>query len=79
MEEFEDEDSDDVVHNGPKYRQVTSNDKRALFYAIRSTMVEGRPKHGIYRKLANELGFKPLMIRRQWLVGHAQQTRQAPK
>jgi hypothetical protein len=46
---------------------MTSNDKPTLFYAIRSTMVEGWPKHGIYHKLANELGFKPLTIRRQWL------------
>jgi hypothetical protein len=67
MEEFEDDDSDDIVHNGPKYRKMTSNDKQTLFYAIRSTMVKGRPKHGIYCKLAKELGFKPLMIWRQWL------------
>jgi hypothetical protein len=50
---------------------MTSNDKQTLFYAIRSTMVEGQPKHGIYRKLANELGFKPLVIMRQsWLDMH---------
>jgi hypothetical protein len=55
MDKFEDDNSDDIVHNGPKYRQMTSIDKRTLFYAIRSTMVEGRPKHGIFRKLATEL------------------------
>jgi hypothetical protein len=66
MEEFEDDNPDDIVHNGPKYRQMTFIDKQTLFYAIRSTMVEGGPKHGIFRKLPNELGFKPLTIRRQW-------------
>jgi hypothetical protein len=46
---------------------MTSTDKRTLFCAITSTMVEGHPKHGIYLKLARELGFKPLTIRRQWV------------
>jgi hypothetical protein len=54
MEESEDEDNGDIVDNGPKYRQMMVNDKRTVFYAIRSTMVEGRPKHGIYRKIASE-------------------------
>jgi hypothetical protein len=66
METSDDEDNGNIADNGPKYRQMTSTDKRMVFYAIRSTMVEGRPKHGIYLKLAKELGFKPLTIRRQW-------------
>jgi hypothetical protein len=66
METSKDEDNGDIADNGPKYRQMTSNDKWMVFYATRSTMVEGRPKHGIYLKLAKELGFKSLTIRRQW-------------
>jgi hypothetical protein len=66
METSNDEDNGDIADNGPKYRQMTSTDKQTVFYAIRSNMVEGRPKHGIYLKLAKELGFKPLTIQRQW-------------
>jgi hypothetical protein len=61
-----DEDNGDPVPNTKRHRQMTAQDKKAVFYAIRSTMVNDRPKHGIIKKLARDLGFKPLTISRQW-------------
>jgi hypothetical protein len=79
MEEFEDDNSDDIVHNGPKYRQMTSIDKWMLFYAIRSTMgVEGRPKHGIFSQTRKRTWIQT-SDHKETMIGHAQQACPPPK
>jgi hypothetical protein len=66
MASSDEADNGDPPPNSKRYRQMTAADKKAVFYAIRSTMVNGRPKQGIMKKISSELGFKPLTITRQW-------------
>jgi hypothetical protein len=42
-----DEDNGDPVPNTKRHRHMMADDKKAVFYGIRSTMVDDRPKHGI--------------------------------
>ena len=44
------------------YRQMKPDDKRIILIAVRSTMVNGRPKHGIFTELAKQLRFEPLTV-----------------
>jgi hypothetical protein len=60
------ESSEDGVTHDRKYRQVTKADKMTIFFAIRSSMVDGKPKYGIFKKLSVQLGFKPTTVSRQW-------------
>jgi hypothetical protein len=48
------------------HRQMSAEDKRVVFIAVRSTMVNSRPKRGIFSELAKQLGFEPLTVSRQW-------------
>jgi hypothetical protein len=48
------------------YRQMSAEDKRVVFIAIRSTMVNSRAKRGVFSELAKQLGFEPLTVSRQW-------------
>jgi hypothetical protein len=49
-----------------RYRELTSGDLQSIFYAVRSTMVNGRPKHGIFKKLACQLSYDRKTVWRQW-------------
>jgi hypothetical protein len=68
--EMVDSDTDtdgESVHNGDRrHRQTAATDRAAIFYGVRATIVNGRPKRGIFRELAKRLKFKPLTIARQW-------------
>jgi hypothetical protein len=48
------------------HRQMSAEDKRLVFVAVRSTMVNGRPRKGIFSELAKQLRFEPLTVSRQW-------------
>jgi hypothetical protein len=63
---IEDAVNDEPVDNGVPYRQTTAEDRMMIFMTVKSTMVEGRPKHGIFRALADQLKFKPRIIAKHW-------------
>jgi hypothetical protein len=54
------------VDNDGTYRQTTAADQQNIFYACRSTMVEGTTQRGIFNELANQLGFERKTVARQW-------------
>ena len=66
MASSDSESSEEVVNHGPKHRQMSRQDKMTVFFAVRSTMVNGRPKYGILSQLANQLGFERTTVSRQW-------------
>ena len=47
-------------------RQSKESDKRIILISIQSTMVNGRPKKGIFTELANQLEFEPQTVSQQW-------------
>jgi hypothetical protein len=61
-----DDDAEYMTWTYTTYRQATAEERRILFVAVRSNMVEGRPKKGIFSELAKQLGFQPLTVSRQW-------------
>jgi hypothetical protein len=62
----EEEDNDGPVRKGSKYRETTMADRQAIFIAVRSTMVDGKKKRGIFIEIGRQLGFKSSTISRQW-------------
>jgi hypothetical protein len=59
-------DNEGPVHNDKKYSQLTAAHLQTIFYTVRSTMVDGRPKHGIFTKIARQLLHDRVTIWRQW-------------
>jgi hypothetical protein len=55
-------DNGEPLDNGVPYRQTTAEDRQVIFFTCRSTMVNGRPKEGIFQELANQLRFKPRLL-----------------
>jgi hypothetical protein len=48
------------------HMQMSSEDLRYIFYAVRSSMVNDRPKPGIFKKLAYQLSYDSKTIWGQW-------------
>jgi hypothetical protein len=61
-----DADNGGPVNKDRKYKQLSAADLQTIFYSIRSTMVNGRPKHGIFKKIAVQLAHDRVTIWRQW-------------
>jgi hypothetical protein len=61
-----DSSDDDADNDGPKYRQVTVEDQKAIFYACRSHFGPHGLKRGILKELAIQMGFERKTISRQW-------------
>jgi hypothetical protein len=62
----EDDDYDGPIRKAPRYKETTAADRQTIFMAVRSTMVEGKVKRGIFMELGKQLGFKPATVSRQW-------------
>jgi hypothetical protein len=57
-----------VDHGVLKHRQMSAMDKRLVFVAVRSSMVKGVLKKGIFTNLAEQTGFDPKTVSRQWRI-----------
>jgi hypothetical protein len=66
---------DNVVAERVKMTATNYGDRRTIFIAIRATMVNGRPRRGIFKELADQLGFTRKTVSRQW---NAMQMKLAP-
>ena len=54
------------VGTDKKYRNFNSGDLQVIFYAVQATMVNDRPKHGIFKKLALDLSVDQKTVWRHW-------------
>jgi hypothetical protein len=54
------------VDNGVPCRQTTAEHRQVIFFTCRTTMVNGKPKKGIFKELASQLQFKPRIIAKHW-------------
>lgn len=61
-----DTDTDNDVEDPRQYRTTVFADRYAIFYACRSTMVNGHLKIGIQKELAKQLGISRITVSRQW-------------
>ena len=64
-------DNEGPVGNGVAYTQVSAAEKRSIFVAVRSTMVEGVKQRGIFAKIGRELNFDRGTVARQWRIMEA--------
>ena len=61
----EDAGNDGPVTKDKKYRNLVAADLQVIFYSVRATMVNNRPKHGIFQTLAAELRIDQRTVWRQ--------------
>lgn len=54
------------VNREVKYRQATTADRRTIFFAVRASIENGRPKQGIFSEIARQLGFSRKLVSRHY-------------
>jgi hypothetical protein len=57
---------EEPVDHGPSYRRCNAGDRQFIFYACRSSLVNGVLERGIFSKLARQLNLTPETVSRQW-------------
>ena len=66
MAEVPAETNEEPVDNEVGHKQTSSAQQQAIFVAVRTTMIDGKLKHGIFSEVGQLMGFSPETVSRQW-------------